>query len=1079
MRNLLAVFTLAVVLLGMSQGCAPSPASNAPIVPETVDFNFHVKPILSDRCFKCHGPDEQTREADLRLDTPEGAYAALKDDSTRFAIVPGNPAASEVIARINHPDPEERMPHPDSKLFLSEVEKQIIEKWIADGATWKEHWSFVRPEKAPLPEIKQQDWPQKEMDYFVLANLEREGLQPAPEESKEKWLRRVSFDLTGLPPTIEQLDAFLANNADNAYEQTVDELLATPAFGERMASVWLDAARYADSHGYQDDRPRTMWPWRDWVINAFNDNLPYDQFLTWQLAGDLLPDATYEQKLATGFNRNHGITQEGGVVNEEYVTEYVADRTNTMATSMLGLTLECSRCHDHKYDPISQKEYYQMFSFFNGIDERGQINYFDLAPKPNMLMQDDAFVSEMETLAEKTAAAEDAYISLLNAEAGEGFDTWLDNAWDTYDVQDALTEGLISHYTFDELAGGETPDLKSDTRIGQINTRLLNVLADPELVDGHIEKAIKFDGENYINLGDIGDFDHANRFSIGAWIQQKGSFEKEAAVLVKRNEEQKRGGYQLSITTDGKLKASLIHNQGSERIEVISRNKIPANEWSHLFFTYDGSGYADGVRLFIDGEAQPVAVARDSLARRSLLNGNDFLVGTWTTRNNGHGSLQGFTDGVVDDVRMYDRALSTLEVQALAGKAPGARINSVSGAEKKRLQRTLLLPFYRDRQPAVVRARQQVDSLRAIHMELPYVMVMEEMEEPRTTHVLSRGAYDAPQEEVGAGTPAAVLAFSEDYPQNRLGLAQWLTQPENPLTARVAVNRFWQMLFGRGIVATPEDFGSQGALPSHPALLDWLAVEFQESGWDVKAMMKSIVLSATYRQSARISPALQQRDPDNLLLARGPAQRFSAEMVRDNALRVSGLLHEKVGGHWVKPYQPPGVWKELANQIGENKYRPSKGADLYRRSLYSYWKRTIPPPAMLTFDAAERTVCVVKRQATSTPLQSLVMLNDPQIIEASRKLAERALVSNSAVEEQLQLVFRLTTSRDADSQELRLITSLYEEELRRFTEDSDSREALLNIGSSLPNHQLDQPALAALTVVVNTVLNMDEAKMRS
>ncbi len=1061
-------------------GCQPAAETPlAAVVPDTVDYNFHVKPILSDRCFKCHGPDEQSRDAGLRLDTPEGAFAALADDSTRYAIVPGRPELSEVIARINHPDPEERMPHPDSKLYLSDTEKQIIERWIAQGAEWKTHWSFIVPEKAPLPAVAKEDWPRHPLDHFVLARLEQEGLTPAREESREKWLRRVTLDLTGLPPTLDALDAFLDDYSPEAYEKVVDGLLASPAYGERMATVWLDAARYADSHGYQDDRPRTMWPWRDWVINAFNENLPYDAFLTWQLAGDLMPDATYEQKLATGFNRNHGITQEGGVVNEEYITEYVADRANTMATAMLGLTLECARCHDHKYDPISQQEYFEMFSFFNGIDERGQINYFDLAPKPHMLMQDAAYEAEIAAHTAQTETAAAAYAALVERQPDNHFATWLDTTWPTFDLGPEVVAGLVSHYPFDTLVAGATPDKHVAGRSGKINTRLLNVLADPELVEGRLGQSIRFDGENYVNLGDVGDFEHADRFSLGAWVQYPASFEKEATVLVKRNEEQKRGGYQLSITPAGNLKVSLIHNQGDERIEVVADGAVPTGMWSHLFFTYDGSGKAAGLRLFVDGEHQQVTVLRDSLARRSLLNGNDLLAGNWTTRNTPHGGLQGFVDGQIDDVRVYNRTLADVEVLVLAGRDVRAQLAAHTGAANEEAAAALLHPFYTARQPDVIAARHTLDSLRAIQKELPYVMVMEEMAEPRTTHILERGAYDAKGDVVGAGTPVAVLAFSPDLPQNRLGLAQWVTDTENPLTARVAVNRFWMLLFGRGIVATPEDFGSQGALPSHPAMLDWLAVDFMENGWDTKKLMKDIVLSATYRQQASLTPALQQRDPANVLLARGPAQRFSAEMVRDNALYVSGLLEEKVGGHWVKPYQPPGVWKELANQIGENKYRPSKGADLYRRSLYSYWKRTIPPPAMLTFDAAERTVCVVKRQTTSTPLQSLVLLNDPQIIEASRMLAEQAMLAVSDTDEQLERIFRQATSRLPDRTEKRLMNSLYQEEYNRFTTDTEGTAALLGVGERPVNVQLDQPALAALTVVASTLLNMDEAKMRS
>ena len=1055
-----------------------TPQNESASLPEVVDYNFHIRPILSDRCFKCHGPDANTREANLRLDTPEGARAALHDDSTKFAVIPGNYAESEVYLRITHPDPQQRMPHPDSKLTLSDDEIEMIRRWIEQGAEWKDHWAYTPPAKADLPEVQNKDWTREDLDYFVLARLEQEGLKSAPEESREKWLRRASFDITGLPPTLDELEAFLADESEDAYEKVADRLLTSRAYGERMASLWLDAARYADSHGYQDDRPRTMWPWRDWVIDAYNDNLPYDQFVTWQLAGDLLPDATYEQKLATAFNRNHGITQEGGVVNEEYVTEYVADRTNTMATALLGVTMECARCHDHKYDPISQKDYFSLFAFFNGIDEHGQISYFDEAPVPNMLVEDAELEEQIAHLKSQTDEAS-AQLDAL-AVPGEHFAAWLSNSFKRVDLDASLKEGLESHYRLDELNEGQALDAANPNKLGRINTRLLNVLASPEVVEGHEDNALAFDGENYLNIGDIGDFDQADRFSVGAWIKGDASRAKNAAIIVKRNEEQKRGGYQMLLTTDNRLKAGIIHDQNNERIEVKTRTPVPAEQWSHVFATYDGSGEAAGLHLYIDGIEQAVEVERDSLARRSILNGNDVLIGNWTTRNTGHGQLSGFKDGAVDDVRIYRRELAPIEVEALAGKSLQERFASLSDHQKSSYASKSILPYYLNQVDADYQhARNRLDSLRGIHLEVPRIMIMEEMEEPRPTHILARGAYDAPTDLVEPGTPEQILAFPDSLPKNRLGLAKWLLHPDNPLTARVAVNRMWQMLFGRGLVSTPEDFGSQGALPSHPELLDWLAVSFREGGWDVKATMKSIVLSSTYRQAAQISSKLQARDPENILLARGPAQRFSSEMVRDNALQVSGLLKEKTGGPWVKPYQPPGVWKELANQIGENKYRPSEGDDLYRRSVYSYWKRTIPPPAMLTFDAAERTVCVVKRPATSTPLQALVLLNDPMLVEASRKLAERIIRESEEIEERLALAFRWATSRNPDADETRLLSQLLEDELERFNKDPESATGLLSVGRQKVSQDLDAAELAAYTVVVNTMFNMDEAKMRS
>jgi len=880
----------------------------------------------------------------------------------------------------------------------------------------------------------------------------------------------VSFDVTGLPPSLAEIDAFLADDAPDAYERVVDRLLNSPAYGERMASVWLDAARYADSHGYQDDRPRTMWPWRDWVVRAFNTNLPYDDFITHQLAGDLLPNAGYEERLATGFNRNHGITQEGGVVNEEYITEYVADRTHTVATTFLGITADCARCHDHKYDPISQQDYYSLFAFFNTIDERGQINYFDLAPAPNMRVEDPVIQALADSVRARIGRLE-ALVATREAAPTPAFAGWEQRGFAEADLMRGLDAGLVVHLPLDELTHEATPALQGNP--GYINTRLINVLAPPEVVDGYAGRAFAFDGHNYLDIGDAADFEHASAFSLGAWIRHEGARDRDAALIVKRNEEQKRGGYQLTLTKDRRLRASLIHDAGGEEVQVVTIAPIPEGAWTHVFATYDGSGRAAGVALYIDGEAQTVKVESDNLERLSILNGNEVLIGNWNTRDTPNGAIEGFHGGAIDEVRIYGRMLSPLEVAQLAGGRPLAR---VSEATPPAGFRNDLYTHYLLHEDAEYLGWQVVlDSLRRIPIEIPLVMVMEEMAEPRPTHILARGAYDAPTTRVEPGTPAAILPFPDDYPRNRHGLARWMTHPEHPLTSRVLVNRVWGLLFGRGIVATQEDFGSQGALPSHPELLDALSVWVQESGWDIKALIRKIALSATYRQEARISPEKLARDPQNILLARGPSQRLTAEMVRDNALAISGLLNPEIGGWWVKPYQPGEIWKEMANQIGENKYRPSTGDDLYRRSVYSYWKRTIPPPAMLTFDAAERAVCVVKRQSTSTPLQSLVLLNDPQYIEASRVLATRLLRGDDAI----ATAFRMATSREPDNRERAILSQLFEEERARFAAAPAEAEALLGVGAYGVDPAADPIDLAAMTVVVSTILNMDEAKMRS
>ena len=1056
------------LIVGLAFLCAcgtdPSVATNEneKKLPKVVDFNFHVKPILSDRCFACHGPDEAKREAELRFDTKEGAFAALTE-SEGHAIVPGKLAQSAVYHRITSDDPDSIMPPPASNLQLTAYEKDVITRWIEQGAEWKEHWSFTAPEQSELSAVAQEDWVQNPIDHFVLARLEQEGLKPALEASKEKLLRRVTFDLTGLPPTIEELDNFLADESPDAYEQVVDRLLASPHYGERMAPMWLDLSRYADSHGYQDDRPRTMWPWRDWVVKAFNENLPYDQFATWQLAGDLLPDPTYEQQLATGYNRNHAITQEGGVIAEEYLAEYAADRTNTFSTTFLGLTVECARCHDHKYDPISQKDYYQLFAFFNNIPETAQIDYRDQAPEPAIRMQ-NAELEAQKAFVDSTIATLEQQVKQRAAQPDAAFDQWQKEEAST-EEPDTETD-LLAHFPLNVLENEQFLD-QTGQLPARMNVGLSSDIALPELVEGWEGQALQFDGANFLTLGDVGDFEHYDHFSLGAWIQHSEAHTQRAGILSRRNGEQKRQGYDLTLTKDNRLSLRLIHQAGDVYLEVTTKSAIAPHQWTHVLATYDGSAQANGVNLYINGKVQPLRVEHNNLERTStILNGNDLLVGHWNHRNKVTDTY-GFTGGSVDEVRIYSRTLSPLEAQQLA--------ESSAAPSEKTLYAHYLAQHDADYRILV----QRLDSLRRLDLEIPNVMVMQESEEREQTYLLKRGAYDAPGDSVSPTTPDALLPFDESYPPNRLGLARWLTDPQHPLTARVAVNRFWQMYFGRGLVETPGDFGNQGALPTHPALLDWLAVRFIESGWDVKALQKLIVLSATYRQSAVVDGDKHHRDPLNLLLARGPNTRLTGEMFRDNALAVSGLLSPKIGGKWVKPYQPADIWKAMANQIGENKYRPSKGEGLYRRSLYTYWKRTIPPPTMVMFDAPERTVCVAKRQSTSTPLQSLALLNDPQYVEASRKLAERMLSEGGEhVEQQIAYGFRLMTSRVPKGEELAILVSLYEQKLTSYQEQPDQAEALLHVGDSAYDVQFDQPQVAALAVVANTLFNLDEAKFR-
>jgi len=752
----------AIYLLSCNYEMTTDLGASQVVLPELIDFNFHVKPILSDKCFKCHGPDENAREGGLAFHEEDFAFKALNDAKTRFAIVAGDTAKSQLLKVIHATDPNELMPPPESNLVLSSYEKKVLEKWIVQGAIWKEHWSFSAPQSAQIPD-KNSPWISNDIDRFVLNRLDEQGFEPSPQTDKAKLLRRLSFTLTGLPPSTAELDDFLKDESDNAYEKAVDRLLASTDYAENMTQIWMDLARYADSHGYQDDPERFMWPWRDWVIHAYKTNMSYKDFVSWQLAGDLLPNATMEQIIASGFNRNHKITYEGGSIPEEFRTEYVADRAQTFGTAFLALTVECARCHDHKYDPFSQQNYFELFAFFNNVPEKGLVEPVGRTPEP--------------------------FITLTQAD---------------------------------------------------------------------IAKNLQF-----------------------------------------------------------------IHDlESTEKLEL---------------------------------------------------------------------------------------------------------------------------------------------------------MVMKEMEQPRTTYVLNRGQYDKPTTAVDPSTPESVLAF-EERPQNRLGLAEWLFDLQNPLTARVAVNRLWQQVFGSGIVGSSFDFGNQGSLPTHPDLLDYLALKYQEDGWDTKAMLKFMVMSATFKQSAKISSILLKQDPENRFLARYSRLRLSSEMIRDQVLKSSGILHHQVGGPSVKPYQPDGLWEETIGGGGDlRSYVQGEGNQLYRRSLYTFWKRTVPPPSMLTFDSSTKDLCTVKRQETNTPLQALVLMNDPQMVEAARVLAHTALaLEGNDLNTQIQFMFKKMTSRLPNTDEIALLEKYYQEEIEAFRKDKTRAEAYLSIGNYEVNSDASIEALAAMTLVANMIFNLDE-----
>ncbi len=1025
-------------------------------VPEVVDFNYHVKPILSDKCFACHGPDKATQKANLRLDTEEGAFTTLLE-SGGHPIVPGDLDNSEAYQRIISTDPELKMPPPEFNISLTPYEIEVLEKWISQGAEYKPHWAFTPLTEVKVPQIGETTRAINPIDHFILDKLEQMGLDQSPEATKEELIRRLSFDLLGLPPTLEEINAFVQDKSPNAYEKLVDRILNSPHYGERMASEWLDVARYADSHGYQDDKPRTMWPWRDWVVQAHNQNLPYDDFVTWQLAGDLLPNPTFEQKLATGFNRNHAISQEGGIIEEEYLTEYVADRVQTFGTAFIGLTLQCARCHDHKYDPLSQKEFYEMFAFFNNVNERGRIGYFDLAPTPSIKYENKLLEKEISDIQKMVAQLEGEQAHFAHEIGEQALKEW----FVALDWESLKKEKLASHYKMDFQESGSMKDEITGTLSGTLNDKLDAHIPYPLVVEGKYEKALAFNGANALVIGDIGDFEHNTEFSLGAWINSAENPKLKSGIISRRNGEQYQGGYGIYLDKDNTLRMELVHSR-DHNIAVKTKVKIPNHKWTHVFATYDGSGQASGVKLYVNGQPQSTTIAADQLEGKSILVGNQPTIGHWMARAIDRSGYGGLT-GAIDEVVLYGKEVNPLEVQYLFGARPS-------------FEPEWAYTLHRNRENiAWMALKENLSDLRGKDTTIPQVMIMEEMDSIRPAYILDRGVYDAKLDTVQRGTPQAILAFSKELPQNRLGLSQWLFNPQNPLTARVIVNRMWQTIFGKGLVRTPEDFGNQGALPSHPALLNWLALDFMNHEWDMKRLLKQLVMTATYRQSSKMKETYSM-DPENILLARGPYKKLTAEMMRDQALVSSGLLNDKIGGKWVKPYQPPGIWKDLANQIGENKYRQSKGKDLYRRSIYTYWKRTIPVPSMLTFDASERAMCTVKRQATSTPLQSLVLLNDPQYTEASRVLAQKVIKMSQVLEERIGLAFESIISRPPSEKEIALLSQVYHSELERFITEEGNDSKIISIGRSKADTALDKNQLAALTVVVSAIFNLDEAK---
>jgi hypothetical protein len=1026
---------------------------------QPVDFNRDIRPILSDNCFACHGPDEKQRLARLRFDTKEGAF------EKNGVIIAGDSAKSKLIQRITAKDPEMLMPPVHSGHKLTDRQIALLRRWIDEGAKWETHWAYLAPKRPELPKIKKPDWLRNPIDHFILARLEKEGLQPSPEADKLTLLRRVTFDLTGLPPTLAEVDSFLADRSVDAYEKRVDKLLQSPHYGERMAMPWLDLARYADTHGYHIDSHRDMWVWRDWLIKAFNQNKPFDQFTIEQLAGDLLPDATSEQKIASGFNRNHMINFEGGAIPEEYLVEYVVDRVETTANTWMGMTLGCARCHTHKYDPITQKEFYQFFAFFNAVEEKGLDGRTGNAA-PLLALPDEQQKAKLKDYLDTIKVKEDA---LAAREVTLSQEEWEKQF--VSKIASSPRQGLLAHYELD----GNFSDISGKYQHGR------TVRGDPTFGNGQVGRGVNFDGDSQVSFGAIGSFESHEPFSLAMWLN--GSSNKPVSILHKIDRAEKRRGYELLFNDiqligiqryAANLTIRLTSNFPESAIQIRTKERLPLGTWHHLGLTYDGTGKASGVKLFINGKPRVVDILQDNLAG-SIRTDAELQIGN---RELGKQFIGG-----IDDLRLYDRALNGDEVEQLAIHYPiQAALSGVFGKRTKELNARIRDYYLTYAAPdALRREYAEGKKLKAQKDELDKqiysVMVMSEMEKPRQTFILERGDYRNKTEKVLPGVPAILPPLPKDEPLNRLTLAKWLVDPTHPLTARVAVNRYWQMYFGLGIVKTSEDFGSQGEPPVHAELLDWLATEFMRTGWDVKAMQRLIVTSATYRQSSKTNPELMDKDPENRWLARGPRFRLPAEMIRDNALAASGLLNDALGGKSVFPYQPKGLWEEMAFGDGftAQEYRQSSGKDLYRRSLYTFWKRTVPPPSLVTFDAPDREKCTGRRALTNTPLQALVLMNDPTYVESARVLAERALREGGKdAGSRIAYAFRLATARKPTAAESRVLRDLLQQQLATYRGDKKAAMALLKVGESPSDTRLDAAELAAWTMVASAVLNLDE-----
>jgi hypothetical protein len=1124
-------------------------AGQAPAAPQVVDYNWDVKPILSDNCFRCHGPDEKSRRAGLRLDNPDGAYAALNGRTDRHAIVPGDPGQSELVRRITADSSGARMPPPSTNKTLTPQQIDTLETWIAQGAHYKPHWAYITPSLPAVPSLEDKRIV-NDIDRFILNRLRRDGLALSPEADKETLINRVTLTLTGLPPTLAEVDAFLNDKSSNAYEKVVDRLLASPQYGEHMAEYWLNAARYSESDGFLDDlHDRLFWPYRDWVIEAFNRNMPFDQFGTWQIAGDLLPSHTREQRLATAFLRLNKRTSENGAIDEEYRVEYMVDRTSTVGTTFLGLTVGCARCHDHKYDPISQKDFYSLGAFFNNTDEPGYytpgntgvtagptLDWTDAAADARLAAADAAIQRADRAYQSARAAARRAAAGRADALMRAPRDA-------AVQVQQSLDRSLVAYYGFEattsipddqlpksrernrrpappplapetlqrnafaalpaaaQQAAAQAPANQQQSAAQRaLGFRLPSdlvrdalawspsgtpgvgpaVLEGAALKEGVKGNAFSFDDTNRgILAPGVGDFDRSHPFTLDLWIKPAKVYDEAMILNNRENDFFGNAGYQLNLQQN-RLRFDLMHSRAGNRIVVLSRREVPVGQWTHVTVTYDGSSRAHGVALYVDGERTDGDVVSDNLTRSTLPNGGGTLGDEYLGLQFGKRfRMTALVGGAIDELRVFESALTPIEIAYLqhtarAAAPEGAPLRLDSGAGTADALVDLLIA----NDPQVIAAATKLTDAREAQNQIisrvPEVMVMGDAMTPRPAYVLLRGQYTDHGDPVTPRGLSQIFPWNDALPQNRLGLARWIFDSKNPLTARVFVNRLWQLQFGRGLVETAEDFGAQGVIPSHPDLLDWLAVTFRDSGWDVKRVQKLIVTSATFRQQSNASDELLRKDPRNVLIARYPRVRMPAELVRDNAMAASGLLVRTVGGPSAYPYQPEGIWDGLAGYV----YPAADTVpvdDHHRRTMYSFLKRNAPHPALATFDMPDRGATTVRRQISNTPLQALVLLDDPQYLEAYRVLAQRVMRDATGTDAQISLMFRLATRRRPMSSETGPMRTYYDHQVQRYSADRKAASDLVHIGVTPVDAKLDVVQLAALMNLTAAVMNTPDA----